>query len=257
MAYRFRHVFVISYGRSGSTVLNGLLNALPGTCVRGENFGSFVHLFRAIRAAELSRTRFGRPGSSSPTSPWYGAAGINGAAFGKAVIDSFIRDVLAPPADAELIGFKEIRYTRGQFSDDEFEDFLKFVEGAFDRPCFIFSVRRPGEVAKSAWWAGDPFARSEIASLNKRFRSAAERRPANAYVFEYDYIRKAPDSLHDLHGFLGASFDAQRVKAVLALPHALIGHAPVIRRVAGLPRRVARSLGRRLLRYAFPNRADA
>jgi len=32
-----RYVFVVTYGRSGSTLMQGLLNALPGVLVRGES----------------------------------------------------------------------------------------------------------------------------------------------------------------------------------------------------------------------------
>ena len=40
-------VFVVTYGRSGSTVLQNMLNALPGHILRGENANLLAPLVRA------------------------------------------------------------------------------------------------------------------------------------------------------------------------------------------------------------------
>ena len=38
------HVFVMTYGRSGSTLLMGILNSIPGWLLRGENRHAMRHL---------------------------------------------------------------------------------------------------------------------------------------------------------------------------------------------------------------------
>ena len=38
------YVFVMTYGRSGSTLVQGLLNAIPGYLIRGENAAALNHL---------------------------------------------------------------------------------------------------------------------------------------------------------------------------------------------------------------------
>ena len=46
-----QYLFVITYGRSGSTVLLNLLNAIEGYTIRGENCGIVSHLARTVSAA--------------------------------------------------------------------------------------------------------------------------------------------------------------------------------------------------------------
>ena len=45
-------VFVVTYGRSGSTLLQNVLNTIPGYCIRGENANTLAHLAKACHAVE-------------------------------------------------------------------------------------------------------------------------------------------------------------------------------------------------------------
>ena len=60
------YVFVMTYGRSGSTLLMGLLNTIPGYLIRGENDDALRFLF------DFHRTCVGRSTarlSARPCSP--------------------------------------------------------------------------------------------------------------------------------------------------------------------------------------------
>jgi hypothetical protein len=48
----FRLSFVVTYGRSGSTLLQGLLNSIPRYCIRGENYNAMFYMFRAYQQLE-------------------------------------------------------------------------------------------------------------------------------------------------------------------------------------------------------------
>jgi hypothetical protein len=216
---RFRHAFIITYGRSGSTLLSGLINLIPGALLRGENHGTLAHLYRAVRAAERTLAQPRRPDDRTPTEPWFGASEVNPGRFKEALINSFICDVLAPPPGVELLGFKEIRYRLADFTEAEFIDFVAFLGEAFERPCVIFNVRRHRDVAKSAWWAEEPGAHAELAELDRRFRLAHERFPEMSAWIDYDRIVADPGSLHALYDFLGVPFDEAAVRQVLATPH--------------------------------------
>ena len=216
---KFKHLFVITYGRSGSTLLGGILNRIPGAFVRGENHGTLSHLYRAIRAVERTLAQPRRPDDRTPTEAWFGASEVNPARFKEALINSFVSDVLAPPPGVELLGFKEIRYRLADFSEAEFLDFVWFLGEAFERACVVFNVRRHADVAKSAWWADEPNALVELAELDRRFRSAHERFPDMTFMVDYDRTVADPASLRALHEFLGAPFDEDAVRAVLATPH--------------------------------------
>src|SRR5829696_1859856 len=51
------YVFVMTYGRSGSTLLMGLLNTIPGYLVRGENDDALRFLYDFHRTC-VERSRF-------------------------------------------------------------------------------------------------------------------------------------------------------------------------------------------------------
>ena len=216
---RFKHVFIVTYGRSGSTLLSGLLNMIPGALVRGENHGALNHIYRAVRMVERTLAQPRRPDDRVPTEPWFGASEVDPATFKEALVNSFISNVLAPPPGVELLGFKEIRYRLADFTEAEFLDFIAFLGEAFERPCVIFNVRRHRDVAKSAWWKNEPRAHAELAELDRRFRAAADRYPDMTTWIDYDRIILDPTSLRSLYDFLGVLFDEAAVRRVMATRH--------------------------------------
>src|SRR5687767_11745676 len=85
---RFRHIFIVTYGRSGSTLLNGVLNAIPGVCVRGENDNTLFRIYNALLAAEETVKR----AAPVPTHPWYGPQFFDMAGYRHRLIDAFLED---------------------------------------------------------------------------------------------------------------------------------------------------------------------
>ena len=68
-------VFVVTYGRSGSTLVQNMLNALPSACVRGENENLLAPLARAWNVVLHSEqgAKMRQTGTLSvPSDPWYG-----------------------------------------------------------------------------------------------------------------------------------------------------------------------------------------
>jgi hypothetical protein len=49
-------------------------------------------------------------------------------------VGAFVRNVLAPPDGADLVGFKEIRYLETDLSDLEFREFLSFLRSSLALP---------------------------------------------------------------------------------------------------------------------------
>ena len=71
-----RFVFIFTYGRSGSTLLSGYLNALPGYCIRGENYMAVAHLCAFYRAIKASKGHTAKK-SGLTVHPWYGIDDID------------------------------------------------------------------------------------------------------------------------------------------------------------------------------------
>lgn len=217
MPLRFSHIFVVTYGRSGSTLLGGILNSVPGICVRGENDNALFHLFCAINAARHASS--GRTDVAQPSDAWYGGSLIDADNFHRTLLGGFIEHVLVPPTNTAAIGFKEIRYDADYMSDEQFDAYMDFLLQAFERACIIFNIRSWQDVARSEWWIERPFARRYVTNCDARFERAARRHSGVTFKVKYDDYVRDPDNLRPLFEFLGATFDRGIVADVLARPH--------------------------------------
>jgi hypothetical protein len=63
------YVIVLGPGRSGTTIVQAILNGLPHVSIKGENNNFFYWVYKAH---ENLVSAGHRPLKSSPTSPWFG-----------------------------------------------------------------------------------------------------------------------------------------------------------------------------------------
>jgi len=215
---RFPFVFIVTFGRSGSTLLQGILNSIPGYLIRGENYSTLLALFVAVRHCHQA-SQYVR-GQSNATHPWFGAEKLKPQVFSESVADLFLRLCLQPDTTTRCIGFKEIRYTPEEIPDELFTEYLEFLQAAFPKSALIFNIRNVSEVIDSGWWAGLDRVTSKyhLEATIERFESYAAEHD-NCFVFNYDSLMKSPAYCESLFEFLGEPLDLDRVKAVLAQPH--------------------------------------
>lgn len=212
------HVFVVTYGRSGSTLVQNLLNSLPGYCIRGENANALGPLARAwshvARSANI-RAMAQSGVQTTPEHPWFGAEGISADRWGRALAEAFVREVLAPPPGTRVAGFKEIRWGG---TADEMRLILDFAHRFFPGARFVFNTRNPDDVARSAWWAEMPREQAlrRIAEMNARFEAYLRDFPGRAIALHYDDYVADPEGLRPLFTFLGEEWDAQSVAKIMA-----------------------------------------
>lgn len=146
-------VTVVTYGRTGSTVLQAALNALPGVLVRGENYSAMRGLSAYVQAIAETADRHH---AGKPTHPWYGSARLSPADVVADLRRHVIDIVLRPKADTTWIGFKEVRYEPGHFASyDDLLNYLLFLDKLLPGIRYILNVRHPAEAAKSGWWPGN------------------------------------------------------------------------------------------------------
>lgn len=215
---RFRHCLIVTYGRSGSTLLQGILNSIEGVLIRGENGNAMYRLFQLER--ELHGRRKSFPDAFMPTNAWYGISESS---------DEEILDALRSTARALLIGsrkndaaisclgFKEIRY--GELGSD-LVPYLEFLARLFPDCAFIVNRRDTDETARSGWWPelGLRRAKRQILEAEERLLRHARSRP-NWFTISYEEVLQNGERLRALFEFLGAPFDEDRIRAVLAVPH--------------------------------------
>ena len=219
---RYPFVFVIAYGRSGSTLLQGLLNSLPGYCIRGENGGALQAVFQAHNRLKLARRQFGRK-PTDPTFAWYGADRVSPRRFASTCVDAFFDSCLNVPEGARCCGFKEIRHTPKEMDDRQFTRYLDFLRRYFPGAAFIFNVRNAEDTASSGWWRKTDRAET-IAVLEQtisRFKTFAESR-TGTFVFDYDQLRADSGYGRGLLEFLGEDYDTETLRHVLATRHSRI-----------------------------------
>lgn len=215
LAHRYRYVFVVTYGRSGSTLLMGLLNTIPGYRIRGENLNALYRLYQADAAVSQAHRKHGGPGSRVPSNAWYGAASWRTDTFRATLLDSFIRNVLCPEPGDRVLGFKEVRYTHDHMQD--LSDYLDFLRTAFPECRIVFNHRVPDDVAKSAWWANTPRALERLKAADERLRAIPG--DDRHFHFDFDAIDDSLDNIRELFAWLGEPMDEEKVRRTLATRH--------------------------------------
>lgn len=211
-----RHLFVVTYGRSGSTVLVNLLNAIQGYCIRGENAGVAQSL--ALAAHTLAEAQAKQaPHNQAPDTPWYGIAEVEPDAWARTLAEGFTRAVLRPPADTRVTGFKEIRYIPEFMDEAQYDTTIGFLADAFPDARIIFNMRAHAEVARSGWWPHE-YTPGEvervIAQTDARFRRSKEQLGNRAFLIDYADYNGRPEGFAPLLDWLGEELAPERVEAI-------------------------------------------
>ena len=214
----YDHILIFSYGRTGSTLLMGLLNSIPGVLIRGENYNAFYHLFQYFDA--LRRTQTAHPQATKTTKAWFGAADLK-LSYMLADLRRVAREALLGQVEhreqIRCLGFKEIRYLEAV---DHFDEYVSFLNEMFPNALFIVNRRDHAEVADSGFWRDLPpdEALVELHKIDELF----ERLPTlHSQVFELDYSDISLESgrLKMLFETIGAPLSPSLVEEALGQVH--------------------------------------
>jgi len=213
----FESILIITYGRSGSTLLQGVLNGIPGCVIRGENYNLFYSFFQGYKKIEKISLQ---TGSQSTAEPWYGAHAYSAEDYLAMVAGYAKQTLLADMLGQQSVycyGFKEIRYINIQ---DSFLEYLDFLKKVFPKPAFIFNTRDLDSVIKSGWWAkrNGQEAKRELLELEESFTTFCKVN-TNGFQISYEDVTLLTPRLKELYEFLGAKFDEDTVRRILAVPH--------------------------------------
>ena len=213
------YVFVVAYARSGSTLLQSLINSCPGVQIRGENYNALYHLYRAIAAVGAARDERGDARTSAPDDPWHGADLIKPRMFEARLLQGFVRRVLAPAPETRVTGFKEIRYNPLFVPDDQFAPYMDFLLTAFPRARIVFNSRRAEDVATSSFVAKQGPARviDWVGQTDARFASFAAGSDRAILMRYEDYVADHR-LIHGMLDFLGLDWTPEAVERVFAKP---------------------------------------
>jgi hypothetical protein len=211
-----QYVFIATYGRSGSTLIQKILGSIPGYHITGENFFALHGLFRSYQNAERTKSRNGQD-PLSIDSPWFGADQIDPLNYGRRLADLFIEEIVKPPEGSRTVGFKEVRFAEYM---DELEEFLDFIRVFFRPTRVVFNLRKAEDVAKSGWWKDQPT--DSVIAMVERFdakaRSYVNAHPDEAIIVSYDRYVENSEALMDLFKFLGETFNRNSIDEALKVP---------------------------------------
>ncbi len=228
---RHDYVFVVTYGRSGSTLLQGMLNTLPRTLVRGEN-GLFVRqLFQAARTAEEFREKYHGPRSRRTSSAFYGVNHLTAQRFARSANRLVTSTLLGPESASayDRIGFKEVSWH--QVEPEETEPFFAWFDAVFPGAKYVLNTREPEHVVGSGFWQrqGNDAAMAAIARVQEIQSHLRESRPERVHDTRYEVVtgedRAASDAaLRGLAEFVTGGCD----DALLATLRGTleVGHGP-------------------------------
>jgi hypothetical protein len=228
-----RYLTVVTYGRTGSTVIQAALNALPGVIVRGENYSAFRGLNAYVQAVAETADRHH---AGRPTHPWFGSARLDPAAVVADLRAHVLRTVLRPKADTRWIGFKEVRYEPGHFGTyDDLLNYLLFLDKLFPGISYLVNIRDPREAARSGWWPGNENAVEVLETTNGWLSEATSDLTrmlgvGRAELVDYNLWRERPDLLIEAFDTLGLPRDDAAVRACVEtrLEHGPHGGQPPV-----------------------------
>lgn len=213
-----RFVTVVTYGRTGSTVVQAALNALPGVLVRGENYAALRGLEAYVQsiAETADRHHAGRP-----THPWFGSARLDPAAVVTDLRRHVVEHLLRPRKETTWVGFKEVRYEPGHFASyDLLLSHLLFLDTLLPGMRYLMNVRDPEAAARSGWWPGNENAQEVLATTRAWLTDAVAdirriKGEDRAVLLDYDEWDGHPEVLIDAFAALGLPRDDAAVRAAM------------------------------------------
>lgn len=216
------YLFVMTYGRSGSTLVQGILNSIPGYLIRGENRQALLHVHRFHRTAVTQRARNRRAqrsrgeavGGFTADKPWFGMDNFDVRASLRDARRLALDTILRPEPDTRVTGFKEIRWTA-----DDVGEYVDWLRKVFPGARFVVNTRDLHAVARSKWWAETPGALDHLREREERLLQLAGALGDAAFRVHYDDYVGDPRALEPLFDWLGEEFDEARIRAVMEVRH--------------------------------------
>jgi hypothetical protein len=191
-----------------------MLSTIPGSHITGENLDALAGLYQSYRSAEQTRREQGNIPRNASGDPWRGAHLIDPDRYNRKLARTFVEEILRPPPNATLVGFKEVRY----YGQDDLEDYLDYMRATFQPCVFIFNRRDPAATAASARRKGHPNDTAEaVRGFDRRVDSYVALHRDDCAVVTYDEYVRDPQVLSPLFSRLGAQIDVARLRKLLSV----------------------------------------
>ena len=209
-ASRMKSLYVVTYGRSGSTLLTGYLSKLPGIDLKGENYLFPLPLAEAeSRLADAVALKYG--GRHRSSSPWYGSHLFNLERWRRDIRRAMLNQLYPRQPIPKTIGFKEIRWWY-RLSEDDFESKLQWLISIRPPGGIVFLTRNLDKTMAGAWWATQSaeqraHSRAGLERFEGLVRQYAAAHPEHSVHVTYEDFTTSPESARRICEMLGTPFD--------------------------------------------------
>src|SRR5215203_3724131 len=211
------YVFVMTYGRSGSTLLMGLLNTIPGYLVRGENDDALRFLYDFHRTC-VERSRFWPvERMRMRNNPFYGMGDFPVGASIAGARRLALETLLRPKADTRVTGYKEILWWR----HEDLDAYVGWLREVFPGARFLVNTRDHAAVLKSKWWAKGGDNSEHLADIERRLLASAASLGDAAYHVHFDDYVADPTTLAPMFAWLGEEYDEASVRRTMTKKHSV------------------------------------
>ena len=217
-----KHVFIITYGRSGSTLLQGILNSSPKIHVTGENGDFLYNLYEAYLTIKSTKETVGRNKNRTSREPFYGIDFFEEDEIRphvKSFVDSQILKSCPPEKAPSVLGFKEIRYPYRS----NLPKYIDFINETFENSVFLILFRNIDHVLDSGMHKEMELNKKAI--LRQQFEkfelemATYARAMPNLEIIQYEDLRKNVGKLHVQLTKQGLPVSLEAIRETLLVPH--------------------------------------
>ena len=211
---KYQSILIITYGRTGSTLLQGILNSIEGCLIRGENSMMCLGLYQTYKSILFAKMQYEKMEKDA----WFGATLMDENYFlgaSKKMVENLLKGDSGD--DICCYGFKEIRY---QQVIDEFDLYLDFLSKIFPDAAFVFNTRSHSEVLNSGWWKTKDKreTKQDLETLDNLFATFCLNN-SNAFQLSYQDLIGKTGKLKALYRFLDAPYEDDKINQVLSVVH--------------------------------------
>lgn len=238
----FKHILIVTYGRTGSTLLMGLLNSIEGVLIRGENLNLCLGLFDAYHSLVKTKENHGIS-PTDDTVPFFGASYFDESKFLTDAQNLLFNQLNPDNSSYECLGFKEIRYIPSSLTSRsgsyELSQYLDFLEKLMPQSAFIFLTRNHEDVSTSEFWKNK--AQTHAFDEMQKFENVGKnwsKKRNNCFWIDYSELILKEKKLKALFTFLAADFDAEKIDSVMSKEHSYGGKLTNLPNVELKPRSI-------------------
>jgi len=194
-------VFIVSTGRSGSTTVLHMLNAIPGYDLKGENMGMWQTMVSMVQQRQDAHEHYGK----ADVYTWIRSESPNKSEL-LCGLKLMVLGELNPMPEARVVGFKEIRWNWDQNLTD-----LELLAEVFPSASFVLNFRKDIEAQiESMESTGGDFDEDDLVEETRAIKQFKEKFPERSYMLRLEDF--SVETFNDLLHWLGEDKECQYVE---------------------------------------------